>query len=71
MRVRLYNYLSLFASVVQSTANEILGNEDASDIREAALRWKINAIPAMQKAIFQTELIAAWGDAWGLTVEMA
>jgi hypothetical protein len=70
MRVRLYDYLSLFASVVQSTANEILENEEDSDIREAALRWKINVIPAMQKAVFQTEPIAAWGDAWGLTVEM-
>lgn len=70
MRVRLYDYQSLFASVVQSTANEILENEDDHKIRESALRWKINANPAMQKAVFQAEPIAAWGDAWGLTVEM-
>jgi hypothetical protein len=70
LKVRIYDFHSLFASVVESSANEILENEEDIQIRESALRWKINAIPAMQRAVFQTEPIAAFGDAWGLIVEM-
>jgi hypothetical protein len=70
VRVRAYDYQALFASVVESSANEILEKEDDIHIRESALRWKVNAIPAIQKAVFKVEPIAALGDAWGLTVEM-
>ena len=70
LKVRIYDFRSSFASVVESSANEIIENDEDIQIHESALRWKVNAIPAVQKAVFQADPIAAFGDAWGLTVEM-
>lgn len=71
LRVRVYVYESFFASTVQSSANEILAKEEDFEIRQAALLWKINVIPAMQKAVFQADPLAALGEAWVLTLQMA
>jgi hypothetical protein len=71
LRVRVYNYQNHFAAVVQSAADAIIENERGLGIQEAAIRWKVNAIPAVEKAVFQTDPLAALGDAWGVTVAMA
>ena len=44
--------------------------ETDPSIREAAVRWKINSIPAMQAAVFQLDPLAALADAWGLCAQM-
>jgi len=69
-KVRIYDFQSLFASVVESSANEIMENEEDIQIHESALRWKVDAIPATQKAVSQADPRAAFGDVWGLTAEM-
>ena len=71
LRVRVYAYESFFAATVQSSANEILSREKEFEIKRAALLWKINVIPAMQKAVFKADPLAALGDAWVLTLQMA
>jgi hypothetical protein len=70
LRVYVYDYASLFASAVEATADEILSREDDPGVRAAALRWKINALPRMQRAVFQTDPLAALQEAWGLTFQM-
>lgn len=71
LRVRVYAYEGHFAAAVQSGADEILTKERDYDVRQAALRWKINAVPAIQKAAFQADPLAALGDAWTLAIQMA
>jgi hypothetical protein len=71
LRARIYNYQNHFAAVVQSAANAIIDEERDLEIQEAAIRWKVNSIPAMEKAVFQTDPLAALGDAWLVTVAMA
>ncbi len=63
LRLRAYEYESWFSAVVQSSADQIIGAMREARIREAALLWKINAIPAMQKAIFQTDPLAGLATA--------
>jgi len=55
---------------VQTAADEISAAETDPSIREAAVRWKINSIPAMQAAVFQLDPLAALADAWGLCAQM-
>jgi hypothetical protein len=71
LRVLVYDYQNHFAAVVQTTSDEILKRERDLGMQEAAIRWKVNAIPAMEKAVFQTDPLAALGDAWALTIGMA
>jgi hypothetical protein len=71
LRVRVYDYQNYFSAVVQSAADAIIDQERDLGIQEAAIRWKVNAIPAMEKAVFQTDPLAAFGDAWVLTLAMA
>jgi len=70
LRLKTYELESYFAAVVQTAADEILAAETEPAIRRAALRWKLNAIPAMQAAVFQLDPLGALADAWGLCRQM-
>ena len=63
LRLRAYEYESWFSAIVQSTTHQIIDTTREARIYEAALLWKINAIPAMQKAIFQTDPLAGLATA--------
>lgn len=71
LRVRVYEYQKLFTATVQSAADAIIAKERDRDVREAAIRWKINAISGMQSAVFHADPLAGFGNAWGLTIQMA
>ena len=71
LRLRVYDYESWFAATVETSADAILDAEEDPAIQESALRWKINAIAAMQRAAFQADPLAALGDCWGLTIQMS
>lgn len=70
LRLAVYRFESYFAAVVQASAEDIAAAEGDLAIRKAALQWRINAIPAMQAAVFQHDPLAALGDAWGLCAQM-
>jgi hypothetical protein len=56
---RLYIFNFRFAAIVENAADEIIRKSDDPLIRQNALRWKMNAIPAAQEAIFRMEPMAA------------
>ena len=70
LRLEVYRFESYFAAAVQTGAEEILTAEIDPNIRMNALRWKINATPAIQSAMFQLDPVAAIADAWGLCLQM-
>jgi hypothetical protein len=71
LRVRVYEYLKVFTATVRSASDTIMAEEQDRRIRETALRWKINAISGMQSAVFHADPLAGFGNAWGLTIQMA
>jgi hypothetical protein len=71
LRVRVYEYHRVFTATVQSAADAIIAEERDRDVREATIRWKINAISGMQSAVFHADPLAGFGNAWGLTIQMA
>ena len=70
LRLLVYDYASYFSAVVGGAADTILGAEEDRDVQRAALRFKIHAIPTMQKAAFQSDPLAGLADAWALSVQM-
>ena len=70
LRYQIYRYEVLFAATVHAAADEIAMTEIDQDIREMAIRWKINAVPTMQLAVFQLDPLAAISDTWVRTAQM-
>ena len=70
LRILMYDYASYFSAVVGGAADTIVEAEEDRDVQKAALRFKIHAIPTMQKAVFQSDPLAGLADAWALSVQM-
>lgn len=70
LRVRVYDFAERFGTVVVKNANEIMARSDDPEIRLAALRWKIEAVPAAQTAAFKFDPLAGLLDIWGLSIQM-
>ena len=70
LRQRIYRYESVFAATIHRAADEISANTSDRDIREMSIRWKINAVPTIQAAVFRLDPLAGLADAWGLTAQM-
>ncbi len=71
-RVRLgaQNLANLYMSTVELTADSIRKLSRDPAIQYAALEWKANAIPAFQRAMYQTDPLVSWIDGWTLIVQM-
>jgi hypothetical protein len=61
LRLLVYDCASYFSAVVGGAADTIVEAEEDRDVQKAALRFKIHAIPAMQKAVFQSDPLAGLG----------
>lgn len=70
LRVRVYDFAERFAAVVIQAADEIIREADDPQVRLAALRWKIEAVPAAQSAVFKFDPLAGLIDVWALTIQM-
>ena len=70
LRLHVYGYAERFSAGVESAADEILAGSEDADITRNALLWKMNALPAMQVAVFQPDPLIGFLDAWVLTVQM-
>lgn len=71
-RVRLsaQNLANLYMSTVELTADSIAKLSGEPAIQYAALEWKANAIPAFQRAMYQTDPLVSYVDGWTLIVQM-
>jgi hypothetical protein len=56
---------------IERTANQIAAGTSDPAVRRAALRWKIDAVPALSAALFQPEPMTAVLDSWVLFNQMA
>jgi hypothetical protein len=70
LRLNLYGFVDRFSGIVEHAADEIIDKTDDLEVRRNARLWKMNAIPAIQKAAFQFDPLAGYVDAWVLTKQM-
>jgi hypothetical protein len=71
IRVRLNNYAALLSTSIENSADEISGKTDDPLVKENALLWKMNAIPAGYSAMFSIDPLAAGIDTWAFIVQMS
>jgi hypothetical protein len=58
------------AGRIESAAQTILDEADDARVRRAALMWRGNAVPALQRSSFRPDPIMALADLWLLVVQM-
>ncbi len=70
LQIRIYDFSDRFANVVESAADSIVVVSKDPEIRRRAMHWKFFAVPAVHRAVFQFDPLAATVDAWVLCVQM-
>jgi hypothetical protein len=69
-RVLTYDFANRFAAAVTTTSDNIANTETEEEVRLQALRWKIGATAASQRAASQMAPQMALLDSWTLAVQM-
>lgn len=70
LQIRIYDFSDQFAHAVETAADAIVAASDDPEIRRRAMHWKFFAVPAVHRAVFQFDPLAATVDAWVLCVQM-
>jgi len=70
LRNRLNVFSIRFSNIVERAADEIINSTDDQKIRENALLWKMNSIPAANQAIFLSDPMAALIDISAFCLQM-
>lgn len=71
MRLRMRALVHPMCDEVEHTADEIIGGTTNRSVQLAALRWKIEGVPALRTALFQPDPFTAAFDTWVLCNQMA
>lgn len=70
LRVEVRSLAPRFSGLLESMADEIAIRSPDLETRAAMTRFKINALPSMQAALFQPDPVAALIDAWALLAQV-
>ena len=70
VRLSAQNLANPYMSTVELAADSIIRISGDPAVRYAALDWKANAIPAFQRAMYQTDPFVSYVDGWTLIVQM-
>ncbi|WP_052519700.1 hypothetical protein [Archangium violaceum] len=70
LRIRVRDMARRFPGVLETTADEISARSPSPAVREAMIRFKSNAVTAMQGALLQPDPVAALIDAWALLAQL-
>ena len=70
LRLRINTFALKFSGIVETAADEIISNTDDFSVKQNALLWKLNSIPAMNEAVFIVEPFAAAIDTWAYCLQM-
>jgi len=70
LRLRTRALVEPFCGLIVDSADRIMAGTTNRVIQREALRWKIEAVPAMREALFLQNPFAAITDAWVLTWQM-
>lgn len=70
LRVVVRSLAPSFSGIIEEAADEVIAGAESAEAARIGLMWKTNGIPEMQRALFQTDPVAAIIDAWALTLQM-
>jgi phosphoserine phosphatase len=70
-RLRMRSLVGPMCGEIERTADQIAAGTTDPAVRKAALRWKIDAVPALTAALFQPEPMTAALDTWVFFNQMA
>jgi hypothetical protein len=70
LRIRVRALAPRFSGQLENLADEVAAAVGDAPTRVAMTRFKVNAIPALQAALFQPDPVAALVDAWALVAQL-
>ena len=70
IRLRMRGLVQPMSGDIIAAANQIMAATTDRAIQREALLWKINAVPALREALFQSNPITAIADTWAFTFQM-
>ncbi|WP_158622333.1 chemotaxis protein [Corallococcus sp. CA047B] len=70
LRTRVRDLARRFSGLLEAMADDLTARSDSPKVAGAMLRFKANAVPAVQSALFQPDPVAALIDAWALLVQI-
>jgi len=70
VRLRMRSLVDPFAGEIEQSADKIAASTSSPSVKRAAIRWKIEAVPAIRGALFQPDPFTAVLDTWVLTFQM-
>jgi len=71
VRLRMRAMVDPICGAIEQTADAIIAGTTDRAVQQAALRWKIEGVPALREALFQSDPFTAVSDTWVLFYQMA
>jgi len=71
VRLRMRALVDPMCGEIEQAADAIIAGTTNRAVQQAALRWKIEGVPAVRKALFQPDPFTAVSDTWVLFYQMA
>jgi hypothetical protein len=71
LRLRMRALVGPMTGQIEQAADQIIAATTDDAVKRAALRWKIEAVPALRRALFEADPFAAVIDTWVLFNQMA
>jgi hypothetical protein len=71
LRLRMRSLVGPMSGEIEQAADRIIAGTTDDAVKRAALRWKIEGVPALRKALFEPDPYSAVMDTWVLTNQMA
>ncbi|NNB89111.1 chemotaxis protein [Corallococcus exiguus] len=70
MRTRVRDLARRFSGLIEALADDLAVRSGSPRVASAMLRFKANAVPAVQSALFQPDPVAALIDTWALLAQI-
>jgi len=70
LRLQINNFAIRYTGIIEEAADKIISQTNDPQIKQNALLWKINSIPAISEVIFIIEPFAALVDTWAFCLQM-
>ncbi|MHA7632683.1 chemotaxis protein [Corallococcus sp. M7] len=70
MRTRVRDLARRFSGLIEAMADDLAVRSGSPRVASAMLRFKANAVPAVQSALFQPDPLAALIDTWALLAQL-
>ena len=71
VRLRMRAMVDPMCGAIEQTADAIIAGTTDRAVQQAALRWKIEGVPALREALFESDPFTAVSDTWVLFYQMA